>query len=80
MVTGDNIVTACSIAIECGLLRGNFDLDEAIKNKGSFEVMEGKLFRNLIGGLIVENKSNLLLKFNKYSIYLNSFRKTRRLS
>jgi Ca2+-transporting ATPase len=28
MVTGDNIVTACSIAMECGLLRSTFNLEE----------------------------------------------------
>ena len=28
MVTGDNIITACAIAIECRLLRANFDLED----------------------------------------------------
>ncbi|CAD8175993.1 unnamed protein product [Paramecium pentaurelia] len=45
MVTGDNIITAQSIALECGILEKN-------RAQQEFEVIEGKKFRDLVGGLI----------------------------
>ncbi|CAD8093207.1 unnamed protein product [Paramecium sonneborni] len=45
MVTGDNIITAQSIALECGILEKN-------RAQQEFEVIEGKTFRDLVGGLV----------------------------
>ncbi|CAD8177614.1 unnamed protein product [Paramecium octaurelia] len=45
MVTGDNIITAQSIAKECGIL-------EQGRAQQEFEVIEGKKFRELVGGLM----------------------------
>jgi len=44
MVTGDNILTATAIAKECGILDPTKPLTE-------FEVIEGKKFREFVGGL-----------------------------
>ena len=41
MVTGDNILTACSIAKECNILNDNFNIDD----HREFQVLEGKKFR-----------------------------------
>lgn len=46
MVTGDNILTATAIAKECGILESGKQLSE-------FEVIEGKKFREFVGGLKV---------------------------
>jgi Ca2+ transporting ATPase len=46
MVTGDNILTATAIARECGILPKKF-----ISSIGSYEVIEGKKFRELVGNL-----------------------------
>lgn len=43
MITGDNIMTARAIAKECGILPGDLIQE--------YEVMEGKEFREAIGGL-----------------------------
>lgn len=48
MVTGDNLQTAMAIAKECGILRREFQPDQ------SSVVMEGKAFRELVGGLKIE--------------------------
>ncbi|CAK83509.1 unnamed protein product (macronuclear) [Paramecium tetraurelia] len=45
MVTGDNLITAQSIALECGILEKN-------RAQQEFEVIEGKKFRDLVGGLV----------------------------
>ncbi|CAD8075591.1 unnamed protein product [Paramecium primaurelia] len=44
MVTGDNIMTATAIAKECGILQSG-------KQLGQYEVVEGKTFREFVGGL-----------------------------
>ncbi|CAD8204335.1 unnamed protein product [Paramecium octaurelia] len=44
MVTGDNILTATAIAKECGILPTNREI-------GEWEVVEGKKFREFVGGL-----------------------------
>lgn len=59
MVTGDNMVTACSIAKQCGILEPNFDLNEAMSpvKKGSsisYKILDGKTFRELVGGIVYE--------------------------
>ena len=57
MVTGDNLVTACSIAKQCGILESNFDLSEIMnpnKKSTSYKVLEGAVFRELIGGIVYE--------------------------
>lgn len=46
MVTGDNLLTAVSIAKDSGILRKDFLL-----KKDSYVVMEGKKFKELTGGL-----------------------------
>lgn len=46
MVTGDNILTATAIAKECGILDPGKQVTE-------FEVVEGKKFREFVGGLKV---------------------------
>ncbi|CAD8210885.1 unnamed protein product [Paramecium pentaurelia] len=53
MVTGDNILTATAIAKECGILPTNREISE-------WEVVEGKKFREFVGGLkdeIVDGKT-----------------------
>ncbi|CAD8122135.1 unnamed protein product [Paramecium sonneborni] len=53
MVTGDNILTATAIAKECGILATNREI-------GEWEVVEGKKFREFVGGLkdeIVDGKT-----------------------
>jgi magnesium-transporting ATPase (P-type) len=49
MVTGDNLNTAVAIAKECGIL-GNREIEPE-----EYEIMEGKRFRELVGGLTYEN-------------------------
>lgn len=49
MVTGDNITTAIAIARDCGII----DKDEVIL-ENSYIAMEGKKFRELVGGIIWE--------------------------
>jgi Ca2+ transporting ATPase len=52
MVTGDNTETAMSIARNAGILAHDFELRE-----GSNAVMEGKVFRQKVGGLVeTQNK------------------------
>jgi Ca2+ transporting ATPase len=46
MVTGDHVQTATAIAKECGILKKDFVLD-GFNNV----VMEGKKFREMVGGL-----------------------------
>lgn len=46
MVTGDNLLTAVSIAKDSGILRKDFVLKQS-----SYVVMEGKKFKELTGGL-----------------------------
>ncbi|CAD8100171.1 unnamed protein product [Paramecium sonneborni] len=46
MVTGDNIITAQSIAKECGIL-------EKGRAQQEFEVIDGQKFRELVGGLVI---------------------------
>jgi len=48
MVTGDNVLTATAIAKDCGILPPDPDINEK-----SFNVMEGKQFREYVGGLEV---------------------------
>ncbi|CAD8201524.1 unnamed protein product [Paramecium pentaurelia] len=53
MVTGDNILTATAIAKECGILPTNREISE-------WEVVDGKKFREFVGGLkdeIVDGKT-----------------------
>lgn len=45
MVTGDNLLTAQAIAKECGILDSNY-----VQGDG-YEVLEGKDFREMVGGL-----------------------------
>lgn len=49
MCTGDNIDTATAISKECGILPAGFE------PSGSYEIMEGKKFRELVGGLTYKN-------------------------
>lgn len=53
MVTGDNVNTAVAIAKDCGILSADFG--KFIGTNKSYEVMEGKRFRELVGGLTYEN-------------------------
>ncbi len=48
MVTGDNVLTATAIAKECGILKREFIMD------ASNVVLEGKKFREMVGGLKTE--------------------------
>ncbi|KAL4469987.1 hypothetical protein ABPG73_016723 [Tetrahymena malaccensis] len=50
MVTGDNVNTAVAIAKDCGIL----PQDTKIGNN-NYEIMEGKKFRELVGGVKYEN-------------------------
>lgn len=66
MITGDNILTATSIARECGILASNTPTE--------YEVMDGKEFRECVGGLVsvdVDGKKELRIGnqeiFNKIS-------------
>lgn len=49
MITGDNLDTAEAIAKDCGIL------SEQTNQRQTYEVMEGKLFRELVGGVNYEN-------------------------
>lgn len=49
MVTGDNYNTAIAIAKECGILKSDYDPESA-----NYEAMEGKKFREMVGGLVTE--------------------------
>lgn len=46
MVTGDNLLTAEAIAKECGILGASYE-----RESSSYEVLEGKDFRAMVGGL-----------------------------
>jgi len=57
MVTGDNIITACSIAKQCGILEPNFDLNEVMspgRKTENYKILEGHTFRELVGGIVYE--------------------------
>lgn len=61
MVTGDNIITACSIAKQCGILEANFDLGEVMSPQrkiSNYKILEGAMFRELVGGIIYEKSDN----------------------
>lgn len=45
MITGDNILTATAIAKECGILAKDF------VPQNNYEIIDGKKFRELVGGL-----------------------------
>ena len=60
MVTGDNLITAKSIAVDCGIL---ISADQNIQ----YEVMEGKEFRELTGGLIKEGNEYKIVYMDKFS-------------
>lgn len=55
MVTGDNLITACAIAKEAGILEKNFDPTQPAQPGNEFKVLEGKKFRALVGGLVYED-------------------------
>jgi Ca2+ transporting ATPase len=58
MITGDNILTAETIAMECGILDKNFQHSE-----DSFRTMEGHTFRKLVGGYeVIKNGSKEVTK------------------
>jgi P-type Ca2+ transporter type 2B len=44
MVTGDNFNTAIAISKECGILPSDYE-----PRQGSYEAMEGKTFREMVG-------------------------------
>ncbi|EGR30692.1 hypothetical protein IMG5_125530 [Ichthyophthirius multifiliis] len=50
MVTGDNLNTAVAIAKDCKILTQDYKV-----NQNNYEVMEGKKFRELIGGIAYDN-------------------------
>lgn len=57
MVTGDNMITACSIAKQCGILDSNFDLSEVMspgRKIENYKIMEGHTFREMVGGIVYE--------------------------
>ena len=53
MVTGDNSLTAVAIAKEAGILNKDY-----VVGTGNYEVMDGKKFRELVGGLKTEKDEN----------------------
>lgn len=53
MVTGDNTETATAIAKDANILPANYEPGEE-GSPGEFIVMEGKKFREMVGGLITK--------------------------
>ena len=60
MVTGDNIMTAVAIAKECGILPKDYDYETAAPN--DFRAMEGKRFREIVGGTITDSLGKVRVK------------------
>jgi len=52
MVTGDNVETATAIAKECKILN-----DSYVPRPDCYDVMEGKVFREFVGGIVYENQN-----------------------
>lgn len=66
MVTGDNVNTAVAIAKDCGILAPDSKINPSslffliriywdFPYLDSYEIMEGKKFRELVGGIEYEN-------------------------
>jgi len=55
MVTGDNLSTAVAIAKEANIISPNCD-DSLLFSEGHYFVMEGKKFRDVVGGLVYEQE------------------------
>lgn len=53
MVTGDNLSTAVAIAKEANIIAANSN-DDVLFSEDNYYVMEGKRFRELVGGLVYE--------------------------
>jgi len=49
MVTGDIMTTAIAISIDAGILPPGYEHNE---NLNEFTVMEGKRFRDIVGGVV----------------------------
>jgi len=56
MCTGDNVLTAVAISKECGILPRNYDWDN--RSPDDYQVLEGKVFRELVGGVYYEDDKN----------------------
>ena len=69
MVTGDNLITAVAIAKKSGIIPFN-DLYEENNNENGFLTLEGKKFRNLIGGLNEEGRIKNPEIFKKIALEL----------
>ena len=54
MVTGDNLTTAIAIAKQCEILAKEADLE--VLGEENYFVMEGKKFRDIVGGLVYEDE------------------------
>ena len=52
MITGDNVMTATAIAKECGILSKDF------VPSNNYEVIDGKRFREIVGGLKTEKNGD----------------------
>ena len=52
MITGDNVLTATAIAKECGIISKDF------VPSNNYEVIEGKKFREIVGGLKTEKNGD----------------------
>ena len=61
MVTGDNLDTAVAISKDAGIIAHDFNVAD-----NPYTVMEGKYFRQLVGGLITQDNKVSVGNLDKF--------------